>query len=229
MNRFEAELEGHFDTFIVEHGFSSAPECFKAISDAVAADTTQRKVQMEQIQVQLQKLQAQLVEEQQQNPDSGLMLPIMVLGGEQTAALEPEPETAPNAEDEFARTQWHIRKAQARRQKAREVALRCMEQPAVNPSSVSMNAEPTAQDSGVAAAAMPLMLFSQPIGLEQILQHTMSLTEYSTFSALMRMKAQEVQAQRVWQNSEAGRHARAEHIRGRLAAPTTEDLSAAGL
>ena len=75
----------------------------------------------------------------------------------------------------------------------------------------------------------PLLLFSQPVGLEQMLQHAMSLTEYTTFSTVMRTKAEEVAKRRAWAERAEARRSRSEAIHASLESPecTTEGLTAA--
>ena len=68
------------------------------------------------------------------------------------------------------------------------------------------------------------MLFNQPVGLEQMLEHALSLTEYKTFSKVMRAKAQEMAARRAWEQKAEERRQRSNAIRERLSSPSAEDL-----
>jgi hypothetical protein len=43
---------------------------------------------------------------------------------------------------------------------------------------------------------VPLLLFSQPISLKDMIEHALNLGEYTTFSGIMRMKAKQVRAGR---------------------------------
>ena len=67
------------------------------------------------------------------------------------------------------------------------------------------------------------------VGSEQMLQHAMSLTEYTTFSTVMRTKAEEVAKRRAWAERAEARRSRSEAIRATLDSPecTTEGLTAA--
>ena len=45
-----------------------------------------------------------------------------------------------------------------------------------------------------AEETVPLLLFSQPISLKDMIEHALNLGEYTTFSGIMRMKAKQVRA-----------------------------------
>ena len=48
------------------------------------------------------------------------------------------------------------------------------------------------ESSGKPAAQKPLMIFFQPISLEQLMQMVLNMAEYPTFSFMMRMKVQQI-------------------------------------
>lgn len=48
-----------------------------------------------------------------------------------------------------------------------------------------------------AEETVPLLLFSQPISLKDMIEHALNLGEYTTFSGIMRMKAKQVRARRA--------------------------------
>lgn len=86
---------------------------------------------------------------------------------------------------------------------------------------------PPPSSESLPAGIPVLRLFSQPVGLEQMLQHALSLTEYSTFSAVMRAKAAEVAKRKAWERSAVERRERADAIRESLESPSAEELKAA--
>ena len=45
---------------------------------------------------------------------------------------------------------------------------------------------------------MPLLLFSQPVSLEDLIDQALTLTHYETFSSIMRKKAKQVKMRREW-------------------------------
>ena len=45
---------------------------------------------------------------------------------------------------------------------------------------------------------MPLMLFSQPLALEEMIEQALTLSQYETFSSIMRLKAKQVAMRRAW-------------------------------
>ena len=58
---FVDELEGHFDQFVSSRGFASAHECFAAIDAAVVADVAEQKREMEKLEKSLRALQRRLM------------------------------------------------------------------------------------------------------------------------------------------------------------------------
>ena len=45
---------------------------------------------------------------------------------------------------------------------------------------------------------MPLMMFAQPMSLEDLIEQALTLTQYETFSSIMRMKAKQLSMRRQW-------------------------------
>ena len=77
-----------------------------------------------------------------------------------------------------------------------------------------------------AEETVPLLLFSQPISLKDMIEHALNLGEYTTFSGIMRMKAKQVRARPC----RAGRHG-VVHTRGvwaRDGAPDRDVRAAVG-
>ena len=77
-----------------------------------------------------------------------------------------------------------------------------------------------------AEETVPLLLFSQPISLKDMIEHALNLGEYTTFSGIMRMKAKQVRARPC----RAGRHG-VVHTRGvwaRDGAPDRDVCAAVG-
>jgi hypothetical protein len=228
---FQGQLERHFDAFVARHGFASAHECFAAIDAALAVDKEQHTKQMAEMEVQLKQLQQHWMAalQQQQAPESDVVAAsaaeeetpaVAAFATPADAAAEPPP-PPDAAETELEREQREIREAQERRKKARQEAL----QKVAEPPTVTPAADGTVPET--ALPSVPLMMFSQPVGLEQMLEHAMSLTEYPTFSKVMRAKAQEVAKRRAWTERAEERRSRSEAILASLDSPGPEELKAA--
>jgi len=231
---FQAQLEKHFDAFVVRHGFGSAQECFAAIDAALAIDKEQQKEQMAEMEAKLKELQQHWMAalQQQHAPETGGNDIGVTAGATEAEPSVPafvapietaEPEPPPLEETDLQREQREIREAQERRRRARQEAIKKISEPP----SMTQAADGTVPVASLPSA--PLLLFSQPVGLEQMLQHAMSLTEYTTFSTVMRTKAEEVAKRRAWAERAETRRSRSEAIRTNLESPeyTTEGLTAA--
>ena len=231
---FQAHLEKHFDAFVARHGFGSAQECFAAIDAALTIDKEQQKEQMAEMEAKLKELQRHWMAalQQQQAPESGGNDSGVTAGAKEDEPFVPafakpiettEAEPPPAEESDLQREQREIREAQERRRRARQEAIKNISEPP----SMTQAADGTIPEASLPSA--PLLLFSQPVGLEQMLQHAMSLTEYTTFSTVMRTKAEEVAKRRAWAERAEARRSRSEAIHASLESPecTTEGLTAA--
>lgn len=202
---YEVELERHFDVFVASRGFHSAQACFAAISGAVAADAVRQKQQMEKLEEQLKKMQRQWAQYANESNEASL----------EEGGFRPPPRSANGAEEEEDGTGSMPRMP--------IMFMMGGGGGGGDPDDLDGDAD------DILGACLPLMLFSQPISLEDILKHTLSLCEYTTFSILMRMKARQVAARRAWLGGQDARNFAAAFRAQRLEAPSGEDLRSSGL
>ena len=62
------------------------------------------------------------------------------------------------------------------------------------------------ESSDKPAAKQPLMIFFQPISLEQLMQMVLNMAEYPTFSFMMRMKVQQIKLMKAIREQMAAAH-----------------------
>jgi hypothetical protein len=209
---YEVELEHHFDGFVQARGFASAADCFAAIDAALVADVANQERQREKLGARLRRVQKQ--SRQAAETEAGL-LPAFFGGGggsggpDDDGALEGDGGgslgdgsdgfSADSDDDDDERT------------------LEAM-MPLLGIGDAALGGRSGAGGFGGSGGAAgshesgsvleaPLTLFSQPVLLDDLISQALSLSEYPTFSSIMRKKAREVASRRRWLDAAGSRQA----------------------
>jgi len=177
--KYSRELERHFDDFAQREGFSSARDCFDRINEAVKKDALRQKEFMRRLHQQIQELQARWarervgaeVKEAQEKP------------GDSEGKQDFQDKNAPHAPNRGT----HLAEAKAEGKEADEGKS----SPSDERGEDMKRGDAKSTGEEETASAVPVFMFSQPMGLESFIQTVLSIAEYTTFSHIMRMKVKQ--------------------------------------
>eukprot|EP00937_MAST-01D_sp_MAST-1D-sp2_P007337 g7337.t1 len=200
--KYEKELEGHLDKFVKNEGFDSVAECFQTINGAVKKDLAEQEKRMKELMEHIRKTQAQWMKsraeasraikaEAKGGGDGG------DTGGSKGAAkaggVEDDAPAGAKAEAKGGGGTSSSTGAKAAAKGAGAGAG--AEAEGEGGGGGDDEADTEAADQAFADLA-PMMMFYQPITLEQLVQTVLSVGEYQTFSMMMRMKVRQMQMMR---------------------------------
>ena len=225
--RYERELELHFESFVHAHGFASAADCFAAIDAALVADMASQQRQRERLEARLRKVQKesrQAAEElaSSSSAETGGGLPSFFGGGSggglddhgacMHGALEADSDDGwsddGDDDDDAALTDamMPLLGIGGIGGIGGVAAAEGEDQQAMEPHGTLESGDSADIGGGGVIAPRPLTLFSQEVALDDLISEALSLGEYVTFSSVMRKKAAEVASRRRWLASEGARH-----------------------
>lgn len=164
--KYVAELEKYFDDFSTQEGYGSAKECFRDISELISKDQEEREKAMKEITERLRAVQEQWMKKFAITDESAA----------DTAGAKDEAKSAHVADDKHAISEEKGAKGDG----STSISHRA-----------DSKAEGKAEPDDEAEPEVPIMLFFQPISKEAMLTQVLTLTEYSTFSNIMRAKVRQ--------------------------------------
>jgi len=171
--KYEEELDKKFDAFAKKEGFSSASECFDSVNQAVKDDLASHKKIMDQLMKRLKKAQNQWKANNSSTKsvenDFSASSKADSKDGEISEYKQIKGINDDDDDDNSDEKQIDTKKSQI--------------------STKQDNDEDNDQDE---EEVPPLMMFFQPMTLESIVQTTLSIAEYQTFSFIMRMKCRQL-------------------------------------
>jgi uncharacterized membrane protein YgcG len=188
---FVGELDYYFEGFVAARGFANAHECFAAIDAAVVQDVADQAREMEKLEDKLHKMQRRLADESRLGAD---------VNEARHRGDDDASSSSSDEDDEGFGMMMPL---------------------------IGLGGDGGAGSDGGAGGGgggggdggggggggggsarlpmMPLMLFNQPVALEEMIEHALSLTQYETFSSIMRMKANQRRLRREWLTAKPAR------------------------
>ena len=178
---FEEQLDRHFDAFVATRGFQSAADCFATIDLAVVEDLAQQQQEREKLAARLRQVQREAQQHGNQSRHGRAVAEHDDVGGSD----------ASDAASDFSDDDDDGLEAL--------LPLIGLEGNGAtrNESASGSSSEGSSGGSGSLDPAA-LTLFSQPVALDDLIAHALTLAEYPTFSRLMRQKAAERSQRREW-------------------------------
>ena len=202
---YEKELEQHMDAFVKDEGFGSVAECFQTINTAVKEDLAAQETRMKALMEHIRKVQQQWMTARQApaikaeskgggdaaadgDAKGGAAKAGGVLDGdtpaEGGAKAEAKGDAAPGGGGAGGGDAAAEGKGGDDEAKGGAAGKDDEEEEEVETTGVV-----TAPEVDLS----PMMMFYQPITLEQLVQTVLSVGEYQTFSMMMRMKVRQLQ------------------------------------
>jgi hypothetical protein len=205
---YEKELEAHMDAFVKDEGFGSVAECFQTINTAVKEDLAAQETRMKALMDHIRKVQEQWMTARQapaikaeskggdaadggnakggSSAKAGGVLddgtPAEVVGGAKAEAKGGDAAAGGGAGGGDAAAEGKGGDDEAKGGAGKEEE---------EEETTGVVTAPEAAASPIDLA--PMMMFYQPITLEQLVQTVLSVGEYQTFSMMMRMKVRQLQ------------------------------------
>jgi hypothetical protein len=164
--KYVSELEKYFDDFSAQEGYSNAKECFKDISELISKDQEEREKSMKEITERLRAVQEQWLKK----------FAIADESASEAAGAKDEAKTVHHSDEKHASSEEKGAKGDDSTSLARRA---------------DSKADGKAEADEEAEPAVPIMLFFQPVSMETMLTQVLTLTEYSTFSDIMRAKVRQ--------------------------------------
>ena len=192
---YEKELERHLNAFTEAEGFDSVADCFATINSAVKQDLAEQEQRMKELTEHIRKTQAQWLKASRAKQKS-LQAEAKGDTGGSDASKAAAKGGGTATESSASASSAAEAKAEAKggsgdgaKSDAKGGAKSGAKGEAVD------GAEGEEEDVEPIDLA-PMMMFYQPITLEQLVQTVLSVGEYQTFSMMMRMKVRQLQMMR---------------------------------
>jgi len=169
--QYVQELEIHFDEFATIEGYESSMDCFRDINDLVIDDAEERKIAMKEM---AERMKASFEAWQKKFSKDAI-----------EADSKADGKTADDESDKkHASDSKH------------SAGVSDFKSDSKGSESVIGTDEVNHEES-----PPPVMMFFQPVSLEAMLNHVLTLTEYTTFSHIMRTKVRQRQLLQILQSN----------------------------
>jgi hypothetical protein len=175
-------LELKFDEFATDEGYESSTQCFDEINDLICNDEIERKKIFKEMS---ERMMAAFQNFQQQIQD----------GAEAGAGEDDGKKGEKGEEEEDVKSEKKSSDAKGSGRKIKDSKESKGDDEADDEADAKGTSHQQVQDTAHAQAspAPPVMMFFQPVSLDSMLQHVLSLTEYTTFSTIIRTKLKQKQ------------------------------------
>ena len=192
---YEKELERHLNSFTKAEGFKSVTDCFATINSAVKRDLAEQEQRMKELTEHIRKTQAQWLKasrakqkslQAEAKGDTG--------GSDASKAAAKGGSTA--TESSASASSAAEAKAQAKGDSADGAKSDAKGGAKSGAKGETVDTVEGDEEDVEAIDLAPMMMFYQPITLEQLVQTVLSVGEYQTFSMMMRMKVRQLQMMR---------------------------------
>jgi hypothetical protein len=186
--KYVNELEVHFDLFAVQEGYESATDCFKDINDAVIGDATLRKKTMKELSARIKEAHENW--QKQFNKDAAAAIE----DSEKAEGKDDDAKGSPHDEDDGKRSRDSKNGNESSRS---STSVADCKSEGKDGNGEKGEGKDSAIEEAAGSPPPPVMMFFQPISLDSMLQHVLSLTEYKTFSHIMRSKVRQFQLLKI--------------------------------
>ena len=171
-------LEIKFDKFINEEGYKNSTECFDEMNELIVNDEIERKKIFKELSEKMMKAFENFQQQIQEDSGEG--------GGDQGEDDEKGEKDGDDEEDDVKGSE---KKGSDMKRNGRKI-----KDSKESKGDDDDDDEADAKHQQVhASPAPPVMMFFQPVSLDSMLQHVLSLTEYTTFSTIIRTKLKQKQ------------------------------------
>jgi hypothetical protein len=178
--KYLSELESYFDEFASREGYESSSQCFDEINSLIVNDEIERKKLFKEMSERMMAAFSNLQEQME-----------AVAQGEEDNELKDDGKKGADDDEDVKGNGTKGEKASAAKSTGRRI------KDAKDDDEDADDAKTTEVVSGGqgnhSSPAPPVIMFFQPVSLDSMLQHVLSLTEYTTFSYIIRTKLKQKQ------------------------------------
>jgi hypothetical protein len=169
------ELELYFDDFATTENYDSASSCFNDINDLVLGDAEERKKAMAELAAKMKESFEKWTRQLAKTEQDAIE--------DAKADAKADAKTADDDDEESSKHSSDVKRASGDN---------------------TAKSDSKDDDEGMSdQTPPPVMMFFQPVSLDSMIQHVLNLTEYSTFSHIMRTKVRQRELFRMVQEKTA--------------------------
>jgi hypothetical protein len=179
--KYLSELESYFDEFASREGYESSSQCFDEINSLIVNDEIERKKLFKEMSERMMAAFSQLQEQ------------VEAAEAEAEADLKDDGKKGADDDDD---DDVKGEKASAAKPKTRQIKDSKGSRHDEDEDADDAKTTDVVSSSGQgnhSSPAPPVIMFFQPVSLDSMLQHVLSLTEYTTFSYIIRTKLKQKQ------------------------------------